>query len=191
MGYVSQKDVTQSSIRGGTAMMSRVFSVAMILAAMVAPAAAQTEPRWSVTFGVGTAPTVSGIYHEGGSGTVLALATQVDERDWSDIYNSGFTMRAGVGYAVSPMLEITGTFSIPASGCGGAVGWQCRRPRSTVAFRGLSRLGCRGRHPLALRARLAGESIYWCRWRLSSRGRDAGDLRRARRRRRARGHTFL
>jgi len=92
-------------------MMSRVLSVAMILAAVASPAQAQTEPRWSVTFGAGTAPTVSGIYHEGGSGTVLGLATQVDEKEWSDIYDSGFTMRAGVGYAVSPMLEVTGTFS--------------------------------------------------------------------------------
>jgi hypothetical protein len=76
------------------------------------PAAAQgpTEGRWSVSFGTGTAPTVSGIYHEGGAGRVLNLATQVDERDWSDIYNAGFTMRADVGYAVTSQLELTGAF---------------------------------------------------------------------------------
>jgi opacity protein-like surface antigen len=75
-------------------------------------AAAQGAPenRWSITFGAGTAPTVSGIYHEGGSGTVLGLPTKVEERNWSDIYNSGFAMKLGLGYAVTSHLEMTGTY---------------------------------------------------------------------------------
>lgn len=87
-------------------------AAAVALSMMAIPAAAQSAPenRWSLTFGAGTAPSVSGIYHEGGSGTVLGLATKVEERNWSDIYNSGFAMRAGIGYAVTSQLEITGSY---------------------------------------------------------------------------------
>jgi opacity protein-like surface antigen len=92
-------------------MQSGILAAALTLA-VAAPAAAQMTdaPRWSVTFGAGTVPTVSGVYHEGGSGTVLALPTQVDERDWSDIYGGGFGMKVGIGYLLSERLELTGTF---------------------------------------------------------------------------------
>ncbi len=85
---------------------------ALIALAVTSPAAAQgtADGRWSVSFGAGTAPTISGIYHEGGTGRVLNLPTQVDERDWSDIYDSGFAMRVGVGYAATPQLDVTGSF---------------------------------------------------------------------------------
>jgi opacity protein-like surface antigen len=76
------------------------------------PATAQVMPaeRWSVTVGAGTVPSISGIYHEGGTGTVLGLPTQVGERDWSDIYGPGFTMRVGVGYALTRRAEAIGSF---------------------------------------------------------------------------------
>lgn len=92
-------------------MVREVMVAAVVLAAAV-PAAAQgaDDGRWSVTVGAGTAPSVSGLYHEGGAGTVLGLATRVEERDWSDIYGGGFEMRVGVGYAATERLEIIGTF---------------------------------------------------------------------------------
>jgi opacity protein-like surface antigen len=92
--------------------MVREVMVAAVVLAAAAPAAAQgaDDGRWSVTVGAGTAPSVSGLYHEAGAGTVLGLATRVEERDWSDIYGGGFEMRVGVGYAAAERLEITGTF---------------------------------------------------------------------------------
>lgn len=92
--------------------MFKTVVVAVITLAVTSPVAAQgtAEERWSVSFGAGTVPTVSGIYHEGGTGRVLNLPTQVQERDWSDIYNNGFAMRAGVGYAVTTQLDVTGSF---------------------------------------------------------------------------------
>jgi opacity protein-like surface antigen len=85
---------------------------AALTMAVASPAMAQMtdEGRWTVTFGAGTVPGVSGLYHEGGSGTVLALPTQVEERDWSDIYGGGFGMKLGVGYLFTERLELVGTF---------------------------------------------------------------------------------
>lgn len=93
-------------------LMLGIAGVALALGATVTPVRAQgaAEHPWSFTFGAGTAPSVSGIYHEGGTGTVLGLATAVGERKWSDIYNSGFAMRAGLGYAVTPNVEVTGSY---------------------------------------------------------------------------------
>jgi hypothetical protein len=88
------------------------LAAAIGLTMAAAPAAAQgtSATPWSVTVGAGTAPTLNGIYHEGGSGMVLGLATLVQEREWSDIYDPGFALRAGVGYAVTNQLEVTGSF---------------------------------------------------------------------------------
>jgi hypothetical protein len=63
-----------------------------------------------MTFGAGTAPTVSGIYHEGGAGTVLGLPTEVQARNWSDVGEGGFAMRLGVQYAATRRLEAIGSF---------------------------------------------------------------------------------
>jgi hypothetical protein len=95
-------------------MFKKVAGAAVLCAAMVSPAAAQvgTEGRWSVSFGAGTAPTLDGLYHEAGSGTVLGLPTAVEERDWADVYNAGFAMRVGIGYAVTPRLDVTGAFGL-------------------------------------------------------------------------------
>lgn len=83
----------------------------LTLATLPAVAAAQElDGRWSITVGAGVAQSVNGIYHEGGSGTVLGLPTAVGEREWSDIYGAGFDMRAGVGYMVSDRMEVTGSF---------------------------------------------------------------------------------
>jgi hypothetical protein len=92
--------------------MKNAMLTAALALAVVSSAAAQTpgEGRWSLTVGAGTVPSVSGIYHEGGSGSVLGLPTQVAERDWSDIYGGGFGMTLGLGYGVSEQLELTGTF---------------------------------------------------------------------------------
>jgi hypothetical protein len=93
----------------------RTVATATIAAALLFGAsevsAQSSEQRWNFTFGGGTAPSVNGIYHEGGSGTVLTLPTRVGERNWSDIYNGGFSMRAGIGYLAGERTEITGAFT--------------------------------------------------------------------------------
>jgi opacity protein-like surface antigen len=84
----------------------------MIISAAASSASAQSADtsRWSVSFGAGMAPSISGIYHEAGTGAVLRLATQVQERDWSEIYGSGFTMSAGAGFALTNRAEVAGAF---------------------------------------------------------------------------------
>lgn len=85
---------------------------AIVMTFWSVPASAQGAEtnRWSLTFGAGIMPSLDGVYHEGGTGTVLNLPTQVQPRDWSDIYDSGFTMKVGIGYAVARRAEVTGTF---------------------------------------------------------------------------------
>lgn len=91
--------------------MGMLAALVTTLAASLPAAAQGTEAeRWSVAFGAGTAPSVSGIYHEGGTGTVLGLPTVVGERDWSDIYGGGFAMRLGIGYAATSQVELVGSF---------------------------------------------------------------------------------
>ncbi len=92
-------------------MWKRVMVATVMTLGVASAAAAQADRPWSVSFSAGTAPSVSGLYHEGGSGTVLNLATQVEERDYSDIYNSGFAMKLGLGYAFSPKAELIGSFT--------------------------------------------------------------------------------
>jgi len=94
--------------------MWKEVTMASVLTLVVGSSAAAqggADARWSVSFSAGTAPSVSGLYHESGSGTVLNLPTQVEERDYSDIYNSGFAMKLGLGYAVSPKAEMIGSFT--------------------------------------------------------------------------------
>jgi opacity protein-like surface antigen len=92
-------------------MWKRVMAATVMTLVMASSAAAQTDRPLSVSFSAGTAPSVSGIYHEGGSGTVLNLPTDVQERDYSDIYNGGFAMKLGLGYAFSPKAELIGSFT--------------------------------------------------------------------------------
>jgi hypothetical protein len=91
-------------------MKAAVFTAALTLLVASSAAAQAGEGRWSLTVGAGVVPTASGIYHEGGSGTVLGLPTQVAERGWSDIYNNGFGLKLGVGYAVAERVDVTTTF---------------------------------------------------------------------------------
>jgi hypothetical protein len=95
-------------------MWKQVTTASVLTLVVASSAAAQggTDARWSVSFSAGTAPSVSGSYHESGAGTVLNLPTQVEERDYSDIYNGGFAMKLGLGYAVSPKAEVIGSFTL-------------------------------------------------------------------------------
>ncbi len=82
-----------------------VATVMTMVAAMAAPAAAQTTPRFSVSFDAGADVALSGDVHGAGRGTVLALATTVGARTHEDIYGTPFTWAAGFGYRFASNTE--------------------------------------------------------------------------------------
>lgn len=95
-------------------MMKMAMAVTVALLAAPIAAAAQGEGirgTWSVTFSGGAAMPAGGEFHEGGRGTVLGLATNVQSKSNSDVFDPGFGWRAGVGYGVTPRIEIFGDFA--------------------------------------------------------------------------------
>ncbi|HET7292725.1 MAG TPA: hypothetical protein VFM88_09880 [Vicinamibacteria bacterium] len=64
------------------------------------------EGSWSVAFQGGTDLELSGSVHEGGTGTVLALPTNVEARSFGDVYKEGFRGQLEVGYGVSRAGEV-------------------------------------------------------------------------------------
>jgi len=89
------------------------LAVAAVLTA--APASAQTERPWSVSFDAGAQIAVSGDAHGGGTGTVLTLPTTVQAKSYGDVFGPGFFWAASVGYKVSPNGEIRVTGSYTAN----------------------------------------------------------------------------
>ena len=95
--------------------MARILYVLVgVLLAMPSAAVAQEEGvrgRWSATFTGGASLPAGGEFHEGGRGTVLGLATTVDAKKNSDVFDPGVGWRAGVGYGVSRHVEFFGDFA--------------------------------------------------------------------------------
>jgi hypothetical protein len=90
--------------------MKRIMSVSLPVAALVVGLSAgdvraQSNPV-SVSFDLGTQVPANGDVHGGGSGTVLALPTQVEARSYGDVYGNGFYWAAGLGYRVGEAGEI-------------------------------------------------------------------------------------
>ena len=88
----------------------------VVVALLSAPAAAIGQDdgirgRWSATFSGGAALLAGGEFHEGGSGTVLGLATTVDAKKNRDIFDPGFGWRGGVAYGVSRRVEVFTDFA--------------------------------------------------------------------------------
>lgn len=90
----------------------RIVAFAVALSALAAiPAQAQTQAKkWSISFDLGAEVAVSGDVHGAGTGTVLGLPTTVEARTYGDIYGSPFTWAAGLGYRVTPNMELRGRF---------------------------------------------------------------------------------
>jgi hypothetical protein len=77
--------------------------VAFALAFALLPAVGGAQGfagRWSLGFQGGTDLELGGKLHEAGSGTVLGLATSVESRSFSDIYDPGFRGQLEIGYGV-------------------------------------------------------------------------------------------
>ena len=71
---------------------------AVFVAAALWASDAAAQSRLSLSFDLGAQVPVSGDVHSGGSGSVLALPTQVEPRSYGDVYGSGFYWAAGLGY---------------------------------------------------------------------------------------------
>ena len=71
-----------------------------------APAQAQVDRPWSVSFDVGAQVAVSGDAHGGGNGTVLKLPTSVTAKSYGDVFGPGFFWAASAGYMVTPTGEV-------------------------------------------------------------------------------------
>jgi len=86
----------------------RTLLAAAAVTALV-PAAARAEGiegRWSLSLQGGTDLEVSGNVHEAGSGTVLALPTNVEAKSFSDVYDPSFRGQASIGYGIGPRSEV-------------------------------------------------------------------------------------
>jgi hypothetical protein len=64
------------------------------------------EGRWSLGFSGGTDLELGGDVHDGGSGTVLALPTNVEARSFGDVYDPSFRGQLEIGYGISPKSEV-------------------------------------------------------------------------------------
>ena len=90
-------------------LIGRASSVtALGFAALVwsAPAQAQVDRPWSVSFDLGAQTAASGDFHGGATGSVLGLSTSVMSKTYGDVYGPGFYWAAGVGYHVTPNGEV-------------------------------------------------------------------------------------
>ena len=72
----------------------------VVVALLAGPAAAFAQEEgvrgtWSATFSGGASLPAGGEFHEGGSGTVLGLATSVDAKTNADVFDPGVGWRAG------------------------------------------------------------------------------------------------
>jgi len=96
-------------------------AIAAALAILPAPALAQyggtqvpaygVEGRLSVTVKGGLETNWGGDVHEGGTGQVLGLPTEVGARSYNDVYDPGFRLGIGVGYGFTPSIEAIAAFS--------------------------------------------------------------------------------
>jgi hypothetical protein len=81
--------------------------VAMVVCVGATASAQTSAGTISVTVTAGMEPSMSGTMHEGGSGRVLGLATEVDEKTWSDTHEqTGLSGSAGVGIGLNDRVEM-------------------------------------------------------------------------------------
>jgi hypothetical protein len=89
-------------MRFGTMMAAGALALAT-----AAPAAAQSQaPRFSLTFDLGADLSLTGDVHDGGTGTVLGLATSVGARSYNDVYGTPFTWNLTFGARTGQNTEI-------------------------------------------------------------------------------------
>jgi len=65
------------------------------------------QGRWSVGLQGGSDIELSGNVHEGGSGTVLQLPTNVTAKSFKDVYSPSFRAQLSIGYGVGQRSELS------------------------------------------------------------------------------------
>ena len=84
-----------------------IVATAMVVA--LAPAGVRADGiqgRWSIGLQGGTDLELSGNVHEGVSGTVLGLATAVQAKSFSDVYNPSLRGQLSVRYGIGAQSEL-------------------------------------------------------------------------------------
>jgi hypothetical protein len=94
----------------------KIMTCVLSAALLAVPAAGYAQDQgikgqWNITFAGGLTIPAGGEFHEGGSGTVLGLPTSVDAKTTGDVFDNGFGWRAGLGYGVSPNVELFADFA--------------------------------------------------------------------------------
>ncbi len=89
-----------------------------LVASVTGTASAQTNPgAFSITATANWEPGIGGTMHEGGSGSVLGLATLVDEKSWTETHkSSGFSGSAGFGVGLNNRVEAVGNVEFGQAG---------------------------------------------------------------------------
>jgi len=64
------------------------------------------QGRWSLGLQAGSDAELSGSVHQGGTGTVLGLPTEVQERSFHQVFGPNFRGQLSVGYGVEPRGEV-------------------------------------------------------------------------------------
>jgi hypothetical protein len=87
----------------------RIGLVAAAAALCLAPVAHAEgiRGRWSVGLQGGSDIELSGNVHEGGSGTVLGLSTNVAAKSFGDVYGPGLRAQLSIGYGVGERSELS------------------------------------------------------------------------------------
>jgi hypothetical protein len=84
----------------------RTLAAALVACAPIGAAGDDLQGRWSLSLSGGTDVELSGDVHTAGQGRVLDLATAVESRSYSDIYDRGFRGQLSVGYGLTERTEL-------------------------------------------------------------------------------------
>ena len=103
----------ESHIRSEGSVMKMISMVVMALLAGPAAAFAQEEGVRGRGRNIQRRRVLpaGGEFHEGGSGTVLGLATSVDAKTNADVFDPGLGGRAGIGYGIARRVELFADFA--------------------------------------------------------------------------------
>ena len=76
------------------------------------PGTTTTESPWSAEFAIGIDNGISGNINSSGVGRLNNQAVVITKNSYDDVYGTGLHIRFGGGYALSPDLEVRGTFTL-------------------------------------------------------------------------------
>jgi len=110
--------MTKHPSASGLLTVLRGAASAVLLASLAGiSAAAQSDSRWSLSFGAGTELDSGNEFHRGPDGTFAGLPVDLQSRDYDDIFDSPTRLLLQLNYAASERLSYYGRFNyVEASG---------------------------------------------------------------------------